>query len=252
MPEIGQPLVPGGRPLRAGERVEPHQHDRNQLVYAASGVLSVTTPAGTWVAPAQRAVWIPAGIEHTHLALGPSVLRTLLFPAGFRKPGLTGAPAIIAVPPLLRELILTLVEDPPASAAERRRLEQVTLDRLHAVPDPPLLLPAPRDDRLRAVEDLLLAEPGNRYSVGEIARASGTSTRTLLRLCRRELGITVHQWRTHIRLVHALELLAKGESVSATAHRCGWANPSEFIAVFTGFVGRTPGSHQNALLTGRE
>lgn len=238
-------LQPGGRPLTAGEHVRPHRHDQNQLVYAASGVLAVTTPAGTWVVPSQRAVWVPAGAEHAHRAHGPTLLRTLMVPVdpAFDRPG----PAIIDVTPLLRELILTLVDDPPRDPDHRRRLEQVTVDQLRPVPEPPLRLPNPADDRLRAVDTLLRRDPGGGHALAALAAAAGTSPRTLQRLCRQELGISLGQWRTELRVVHALALLADGHPVTTTAHRCGWANPSDFITTFQVAVGLTPGQYRAGL-----
>lgn len=233
-------LQPGGRRLTAGEHVRPHRHEQNQLVYAASGVLAVTTPAGTWVVPSQRAVWVPADAEHAHRAHGPTLLRTLMVPVDAAFTG----PAIIEVTPLLRELILTLVDDPPADPDQRRRLEQVTVDQLRPVPEPPLRLPNPTDDRLRTVDAVLRGDPGGGHSLADLAAAAGASPRTLQRLCRQELGISVGQWRTEVRVVHALALLADGVSVTATAHRCGWANPSDFIATFQAAVGLTPGQYR--------
>jgi AraC-like DNA-binding protein len=57
--------------------------------------------------------------------------------------------------------------------------------------------------------------------------------------------MTFYQWRTQIRLCHALVLLADGHDISHVAHACGWANPSSFIAAFTDLVGTTPGRYQH-------
>ncbi len=78
------------RPLAPGGGIDAHRHDTHQIVYACSGVLSVTTDAGTWVAPASRAIWIPAGTVHEHRAHGNTDLRLV---------GLTGDPLGLAGPP---------------------------------------------------------------------------------------------------------------------------------------------------------
>src|SRR5579884_2887596 len=54
-----------------------HFHDRDQLVYATRGVMTVRTRSGTWVVPPQRAVWIPAAIPHTITMSGVVAMRTL-------------------------------------------------------------------------------------------------------------------------------------------------------------------------------
>ncbi len=122
-------------------------------------MLAVTTALGVWIAPSQRAVWIPAGTEHAHRAHGPTDVRTLLFPAELAGPSPDQTPVIVAVSPLLRHLVLALVESPPADRQERQRLEQVTVDQLRRLPDAPLHLPEPRDDRLRAIGELLRQAP---------------------------------------------------------------------------------------------
>jgi hypothetical protein len=45
-----------------------------------------------WVVPADRAVWIPAGITHAHLAYGTSTLLTVAVPI----PTATGQPTELA------------------------------------------------------------------------------------------------------------------------------------------------------------
>jgi hypothetical protein len=47
----------------AGHVVPLHFHDRDQLVYASRGVMTVRTGDGTWVVPTHRAVWIPAAVR---------------------------------------------------------------------------------------------------------------------------------------------------------------------------------------------
>lgn len=47
--------------LAPGSDIDAHRHDDHQIVYAARGVLAVTTGAGTWIAPANRAIWVLAG-----------------------------------------------------------------------------------------------------------------------------------------------------------------------------------------------
>ena len=42
-----------------------HFHDRDQLIYASRGVMTVSTQQGLWVIPSLRAVWVPAHVPHT-------------------------------------------------------------------------------------------------------------------------------------------------------------------------------------------
>lgn len=55
--------------------------------------------------------------------------------------------------------------------------------------------------------------------------------------------MTFPQWRTQLRLHHALVLPAGRTPVTAVAHLCGWSSASAFIDVFRRAFGHTPGSH---------
>ncbi|MCO1579205.1 helix-turn-helix transcriptional regulator [Crossiella sp. SN42] len=227
------------RELAAGSGIDPHRHDDNQIHYAATGVLAVTTDAGRWLAPATKALWVPAGVTHEHRAYGRIELHLIGLPVTQNPLGLT-QPAVLAVGPLLREVIIAytaMTGDTP----ERRRLLAVLLDQLRRSPQEPIRLPAARDARLAAVCARLHADPADARTLGEFGAEIGASERTLSRLCRAELGMSFPQWRTQLRLQHALMLLAEDLPVTTVAHRCGWATPSAFIDVFRRAFGHTPG-----------
>ncbi|NIH83091.1 AraC family transcriptional regulator [Amycolatopsis viridis] len=229
--------------LAPGERIDAHRHDDHQIVYAGSGVLAVTTGTGTWFAPGTRAIWIPAGCVHAHLAHGRTDLHLLGLPAEANPLGLD-RPAVLAVSPLLRELVLAGTRTPDDGSPERRRLLAVLVDQLRAAPREPAGLPTPADPRLRAVCDLLRRDCADPRTLAELGAAVGASERTLSRLFTHDLGMTFTQWRTQLRLYHALRLLADGLGVTAVAHRCGWSSASAFIDVFRRAYGTTPGSHR--------
>ncbi|MFB4274984.1 helix-turn-helix domain-containing protein [Nonomuraea sp. MTCD27] len=234
----------GRRSLAPGAGIDAHRHDTHQIVYACRGVLSVTTDAGTWVAPANRAIWVPAGTVHEHRAHGDTDVRLVGLtdnPLGLDRP------AVLAVGPLLRELIVAYTGTPASGGGrhsdggERGRLLGVLLDQLKRAPEQPLHLPTARDPRLAAVCAALHRDPADNSTLARLAARSGTSDRTLARLFRAELGMSFPQWRTQLRLHHALLLLADDVPVTAVAHRCGWASASAFIDVFGRAFGYTPG-----------
>jgi transcriptional regulator GlxA family with amidase domain len=169
-------------------------------------------------------------------------LRTLAFPAG-TDPALPATPVVLAVSPLLREIIVALTGDdgPPYTAAARANMERVALDQLRRVEQLPARLPALADDRLRAIATLLRADPAETRTLAELGTVVGASERTLSRLFRQEAGMSFPQWRTQLRLQHALVLLAEGTPVTTTALACGWSNPSAFIEAFRRAFGATPG-----------
>ncbi|WP_422774193.1 helix-turn-helix domain-containing protein [Plantactinospora sp. WMMC1484] len=253
MPESRQPsplpttlrvLTPRrGAWLPDGYHLDTHRHTQGQLVYAAAGALATTTQHGTWIAPANRVTWTPPGFDHSHRFYGRADVRVVAIPA--RKCGeLAAHPGVFAVSHLLREAILALTGRPETRPGAHERLHEVVIDELTESPEQSLHLPEPRDDRLRAVTDLLHAEPGRAATLAELGRAAGASERTLSRLFHTELGMSFHRWRTILRIHHALQHLTNGDSVTATAGACGWSNPSTFIEAFTNVVGQTPGRYQ--------
>jgi AraC-like DNA-binding protein len=202
---------------------------------------------GVWVVPPYRAVWIPAGISHAHQAHGPTQMRTLSFDTSV-NPLRTDRPTVLAVTPLLREVIVCLTQDQPEGKTadqQRRNLERVALDQLCTVDELPLCLPVPTDPRLRDLVAILTADPADRRTLAELGAAVGASERTLSRLFRRETGMSFPQWRTQLRLHHSLVLLSAGPLVTTVANACGYDNPSAFIEAFRQAFGTTPGRYRD-------
>lgn len=229
-----------------------HSHERGHLVYAARGVLAVHTERGTSIVPANRVAWTPARFTHYHRAHGDTDMRILFLPASSSRL-LPGHPAVFMVSDLAREVLLTLTgprnydpAEPGIDRGARVRLRRVLLDDLQQAREQPLQLPEPRDDRLQAVAEILRKQPADSASLAELGRTIGASPRTLSRLFHDELGMTFYEWRTQLRIYHALVLLADGHDATYVARACGWANPSGFIAAFTNIIGTTPGRYRTS------
>jgi AraC-like DNA-binding protein len=237
---------------RSGSVVLPQAPGWDQLLFAASGVMTVETAVGVWVVPPHRAVWVPAGVEHRLVMSGRVQLRSLYLSksltGGTGPTGRIGLPRVcrvVNVAPLLRELVLHTVKVQPlfADDAAHVRLAGVLVDLLAPLPDVPLQLPLPVDGRARDVAAALTREPGSDASVDELARAAGTSRRTVERLFAAETGMSVGAWRQRLRLVEALRLLAAGEPTSRVALAVGYSTPSAFGAMFRRVMGTTPGAY---------
>ncbi|WP_103349998.1 helix-turn-helix transcriptional regulator [Amycolatopsis sp. CA-128772] len=231
-------------PLAHGEDVAAHFHDFGQLRYAASGALVTTTRAGTWVAPANRITWVPPFYVHSSRSHGETVIRLLAVPAALAG-RLPAQPSVFAASALMREAYLATGTEPAGSPRARLLLE-VVLTELARAPQEPLRLPEPGDARLKAVTDLLHADPAGPATLAELGHRTGSSERTLSRLFGSELSMSFRQWRTLLRVQRSLLELCAGASVTDTAIRLGWANPGSFIDAFTDLVGQTPGRYRAA------
>src|SRR5438034_2200109 len=98
-----------------GVRLDPHMHREAQLVYAAKGTVQVTTPKGRWLVPPDRAVWVPARLEHAIDVLADVQMRTLYFDMAWlgreERSASLAAEFVVRVSPLLHQAILALFDD---------------------------------------------------------------------------------------------------------------------------------------------
>src|SRR5436309_1694231 len=60
-----------------GPVILPRAEGWDQLIYAASGVMTVHTGDGVWVVPPDRAVWVPSGVGQRIDMAGRGALRLL-------------------------------------------------------------------------------------------------------------------------------------------------------------------------------
>ena len=238
---LPQAVVAYGRELAEGETLPFHHHRRAQLVYASSGVMTVTTRSAEFVVPPQRAVWVPGGIDHRIDARSAVAMRTL-----YVEPRAAGhLPAevcVLQVTPLLRELILTAVATGPTyePGSPQSRIMSVILDQIGTQPIASLALPMPTDPRSLRVAQALIANPADSRDLEEWAKVAGASKRTLGRLFTAQTQMSFQAWRQQRRLLRALELLASGVNVTTIALELGYDNTSAFIAMFRRCLGTTP------------
>ncbi|PNS09946.1 hypothetical protein COO59_20040 [Mixta theicola] len=82
--------------------------------------------------------------------------------------------------------------------------------------------------------------PGTDLSLGELARTSNSSERTLARLFVSETGMSFRNWRQQLRLVIAIDLLSRGEKITTVAFELGYSSASSFTTFFTRVIGVSP------------
>ncbi len=224
-----------------GHHIESHAHPWGQLIYAAMGVMRVTLEGTFWIVAPARAVWAPSGTRHDIRAQGDYSMRTIYIAPDIAD-RLPMSGRAIEVTPLLRELLLRIVKIGMLDDSQQSHegLIQVLLDELVQAQELPVSLVLPRDRRALAVVERLQKEPASRIGLVEIATGTGASPRTLQRLFRDETGLRFTQWRRRLRLLHALELLGEGASVTVAGIEAGYASTSAFVAAFRREMGTTP------------
>jgi AraC-like DNA-binding protein/quercetin dioxygenase-like cupin family protein len=228
-----------------GSVLHPHRHASHQLLFAASGAMTVTGGAASWMIPPGRAVLIPAGVPHSIRMWGDVAMRSLYFPAGVPLPAFdTGACRVISIGPLLRELILRVAAlmALDSRVAVEARLMTVLMDEIETARIEPLRLPLPVDARALKVADCVLRNPADGTTAALLARQCGLGLRTLERLFRAETGMRFGLWRQKAKLLESVRVLAQGGSVTDAALESGYASVSAYIAAFKQTFGCTPGT----------
>ena len=218
-----------------------HTHRKGQLMYTLRGVIHCEIEAGIWIVPRQCALWIPGGMPHAARGAGEAELYCLLI-----DPEAAGAlPSqccTLSVSGLLHELISKAVSFPQlydVNSAQGRLIDTL-LDELAQAPIEGLHLPMPQDPRLRRLADSLLANPGDKATLGQWAARIGMSERSMTRLLLEESGLSFGRWRRQLHVILSLQRLARGESVQRVALDLGYENASGFITLFRKAVGQPP------------
>jgi AraC-like DNA-binding protein len=213
------------------------------LIYAASGVLSVWTEQGSWVAPPQCAVWAAPGVSHAIRFTGVASLRTL-----YLRPTIGVQPecsAVVAVSPLLRELIVRAIAIGMLDARlpTHVAMTDLLLAELQARPKLSLDLPKPTSARFRQIADHVLASRDGQQSRAGLARTFAMSVRTLERGFVNETGLSFGRWLRQARFLEAVRRLGEGAPVKRVAADAGYRSPSAFIAAFRAALDTTPGRY---------
>ncbi len=226
-----------------GDTIPPHAHERDQVLYATEGVMRVATAREAWIVPPDRAIYMPGGLEHGVAMRGSVEMRTLYIQPG-AAPGLPSNPAVIDISELLRSLILALLEEPVLYDVDGRGglLAGLILDELARARQLQLVIPMPRDERLKRLCRALLDDPARDETLDEWADEAGASPRTLSRLFSSEVGLSFTQWRQRVRFHNAMEAIVRGEQVGAVARANGYDSASAFTAAFRKTMGVTPGT----------
>jgi AraC-like DNA-binding protein/quercetin dioxygenase-like cupin family protein len=233
------------RHYKKGVRLDPHMHREAQLVYAARGTMQVTTPKGRWLVPPDRAVWVPAKLEHAIDVLADIEMRTLYFDPAWvkreRRSKSLRSEFVVRVSPLLHQAILALFEtrNTPERIAVLIRLAML---ELHRAEDSATFVPLPHEPRCRRAADIVLGDPTAAHEIETVAQKVGTSARTLSRLFLSETQLSFKSWRQRARIASAIERLSTKANVSVKqlAAELGYASVPAFSHAFRQVTGRTP------------
>lgn len=237
----GLPVAALAEDCPAGYVSPRHRHPNAQLIHAVRGVMVITTDQGQWVVPPTRGLWMPRNMLHSIRMIGEVCMRTAYIDISI-APSMPQQCAVLKISPLLRELIIAMIDIPiPYDANDRGgRIARLMIDELQQMGTLPLHLPIPVDKRLLEICNTLYSTPADNTTVTQWARRLHVDPKTIHRLFLRETGMTFGQWRTQVRLLIALERLAAGDRILDIALELGYESPSAFATMFRKQFGIAP------------
>jgi len=242
---VARPIVAVGNEYPAAFELDWHQHRRGQLLYAARGVVVVSTPHGAWVAPPERAVWTPGGCRHAVRMVGTVSTRSVLVEPGV--PGSLGeACKVVAVSPLLRSLLVEACDVRPEydPAGRDGLVMALLLAELERAPVVPLAVPFPQTAELARKCHAFLDSPSPHDTIDLWSAELGMGRRAFTRAFRKETGLSFGAWRQQACLLIALPRLAAGEAVTTIALDLGYDSPAAFATMFRRLVGVAPSHYR--------
>ncbi len=218
------------------------------LLWVHTGRAVVTAEGAEHPVEAGHALLLRPGIRYALRTSPGSIAVPLLLSA--EENGTPRRPvARIAVPPAWHDRLLFEFIRNLGYLRSDTALPQALPDLIAAAGDPAAgaLPPLPRSAEAFRAAHLILQDPGDDASAGDLAAAVRVSERTLQRRFTEETGLSLTAWRTRARIAAAQEHLAVGRSLSWVAGRVGFATDSGFVRAFRRFAGETPGAFQRRM-----
>lgn len=238
---VPRPVSAFARTDPAGYVIKRHAHDRDQLIYAIQGVMTIEAQDSLWTIPSNYSLWIPAHAQHVVKMDTQVEMRTL-----YLQPGaVTASPdecQVRAVSPLLRELIIRAMTIPPLYDAHGPdgRLMQVIVDEIQRQQTWAFSLKLPQDRRLAKMSRHLLQALDISAPIDELGRQVGLSERSIVRRFPQETGLTLHRWRQQAKLMRAFALAEEGHAIGTIAQALGYSTPSAFAKMFRKVFNQSP------------
>jgi AraC-like DNA-binding protein len=227
-----------------GGRIPRHSHEQDQLALISQSAAVIETDAVYVVHPLLKALWLPAGIEHSVYSPRPYSLHSLYFPANSVRT--EHAPQVLGLDALARELVLFLCTAPRPSQRDARHGHALALleTLLPAASAESFSLPRPTSERARKLADYLTSRPDDGRSLELVAAdVGGASLRTFERLFVDETGLSLAAWRRQSRMLASVSLLAEGKGIAEVARAVGYDSAAAFSTAFKQCFGVPPSTY---------
>ena len=217
-----------------------HGHAWGEFIYAFNGVMQVTIDQINYITPPPHGLWLPPHIQHSGLNR-TSVSHGTLYIHESLCHALPSQAGIMLSSALVSAIFLHLKQHRlPDTHPEHIRLLHVLHDQLHHAELIGNYLPHTEHVGLKQILDYLHQHPADQSNLAVLSQKMNMTERTLARLCQKELNMSLHEWRQHLKVTQAMSMLNRGQSVEHIAYDLGYANASAFINMFKRWMNITP------------
>lgn len=226
-----------------------HKHRKAQLIYAEGGIIHIYSDDRHWYLPARNYMWIPAGMSHCIVSPSSYVnIFNFYFTVESNDPSFFREANVYMVNDMLRSMIHytkdwsgPVTDEQPTRMAFVKAIKAILPEMDLTITTFPVSYPYPKDAGLIKIAEYLSENTESSFSLDEIARRFGYSSRTLSRLFKEDIGFSYVRFVRAIRITKALELIAEDKhTVSEIAMAVGYTSLSAFSNVFERVVGIRP------------
>ncbi|WP_111893903.1 AraC family transcriptional regulator [Acinetobacter sp. MB5] len=230
--------VPANRWIRfvdtqLGVSYKEHRHRWGEFIYVFQGTLEIKVAGISYVVPPSYAIWLPPYTEHGSLNWG-EMSHSVFYIEQQDCMHMPNNTCILMTTPLIRALLQHLRQNPPdfPLTEENRHLLLVLSEQLKHADVIDSYLPTTSHTALAELLDYLQAHPACTDSLAELADRVHMTEKTLTRYSQKELGMSLHEWKQRMKLMHAIKMLEQGCTVESIALSVGYSTPTAFINMF--------------------
>lgn len=247
--ELTSPIVPRVTFMPKNSVYPSHLHSSGEFNFCYKGVLNINVSDKHFLVPPQYGLWLPPHTEHIAFN-DDEVTHCCLYIVHEYCASLPKTPTILILNPLIRSILWFLQDqaiDSPKTDKDKRLL-QVLVDQLAEMREIDSYLPASEDCTLKPILAFLDHHPNSELTLLELAALFNTTERTLIRHCKKELGMTLGEWKQRLRIIKAISLLDTTKyTIESIAFELGYNSASAFGAIFKKLIKMSPAEFRKRL-----
>lgn len=233
-----------------GGKMDVHTHDRHEIFIPLQGEITVHFAHVDLTCGAGKSLYIPPQVDHSFTSnqSGQGERMILLFSDQLWKKCTKKSfmPLVMPLNSLVRELAFYLLLNSESkrtktfvSALFESLIQSMTLHKDLIFENSEILKSKITDKRIRKVLDLISSN--KKYSITELAKIAGLSSRNLNRLFMLEVGMTPKNLIIKKKIDLACELLITTKlTVTDISLEVGYQSLSRFISIFQKYTGQLP------------